>query len=77
MRESDKSGRNYISLSKKLSLSERTRSDNPSSVSTKEPREDTMPVFSNRGMKSLGRKYVQENCFKVKEKEYHEIVISD
>ena len=30
-----------------------------------------------RNMKSMGRKYVQDNCFKSKEKEHHEIVISD
>ena len=66
MRESDKTSRKYISEMKKLSLSEKTRSDNPSSHSNKEYREDPVPIFTNRGMKSLGRKYVQDNCFKVK-----------
>ena len=77
MRESDKTSRKYISEMKKLSMSEKTRSDNPSSHSNKDHREDATPLFTSRGMKSLGRKYVQDNCFKMKEKEHHEIVISD
>lgn len=77
MREADKTSRKFISESKKMSLSEKTRSENPSSHSTKDHREDPFSVITGRGMKSLGRKYVQENCFKLKEKEHHEIVISD
>jgi hypothetical protein len=81
MREADKTSRKHISEGKKLSLSEKTRSDNPSTHSTKEHRDEPAPWFSGRGMKSLGRKYVQDNCFKTKEKEkekeHYEIVISD
>lgn len=77
MKEVDKISRKHMSEMKKLSMSEKTRSDNPSSHSTKEHREEQWLAFSGRGMKSLGRKYVQENCFKAKEKEHHEIVISD
>lgn len=58
---------------RKHSISEKTRSDNNPFSS----KEDHYAVLLTRDMKSLGRKYVQENLFKGKEKDHHEIVISD
>ena len=66
MRESDKASGKYISVMKKMSMSEKTRSDNPSSSAAKEHRDEPVPFFTGRGIKSLGKKYVQDNCFKAK-----------
>lgn len=59
---------------RKHSISEKTRSDNTNPFAGKE---DHYAALLTRDMKSLGRKYVQENLFKGKEKDHHEIVISD
>jgi|JI10StandDraft_1071094.scaffolds.fasta_scaffold597314_2 hypothetical protein len=73
MREGDKASRKHISQHKKYSVSEKTRSDNPSQSHRDEP----LSALPGRAMKSLGKKYAQDNIFKTKEKEHHEIVISD
>lgn len=69
MKEAEKSSRKHISQFKKHSISEKTRSDYPSSYSSKDSKEEQYSPFLGRGMKSLGRKYAQQNFFKVKEKE--------
>jgi hypothetical protein len=56
---------------RKHSISEKTRSDNTPSF-----KEEQYTALLCRDMKSLGRKYAQENVFKGKG-EHHEIVISD
>lgn len=58
---------------RKHSISEKTRSDNNPAY-----KEEQYTALLCRDMKSLGRKYAQENVFKGKDKgEHHEIVISD
>ena len=76
MREVDKASGKHITVIKKHSISEKTRADNPSPFSSRDSREDH-PSFLSRGIKSLGKKYLQENLFKAKEKEHHGVVISD
>jgi hypothetical protein len=74
MKEPEKSSRKHVGDLRKHSISEKTRSDN-----TPPFKEEQYTALLCRDMKSLGRRYAQENVFKGKEKgqEHHEIVISD
>ena len=76
MREVDKTSGKHITIIKKHSISEKTRGENSSPFSSRDARED-QSSFLSRGIKSLGKKYLQQNVFKAKEKEHHGVVISD
>lgn len=71
MKDPEKSSRKHPGDLRKHSISEKTRSDNTPSY-----KEEQYTALLCRDMKSLGRKYAQENVFKGKG-EHHEIVISD
>jgi hypothetical protein len=66
MKESGKSSRKHIIELKKQSVSEKTRSENPTPPGGKD---DPFSPFPTRPVNSLGRKYVQDNLFKNREKE--------
>lgn len=74
MREQDRGVKKTTVELRKHSLSEKTRSDYSSPFACKE---ELPSPFLGKAGKTLGRKYMQDNLFKVKEKEHHEIVISD
>ena len=74
MRELDRGVKKATAELRKHSLSEKTRSDYSSPFAGKE---ELPSPFLGKAGKTLGRKYMQDNLFKPKEKEHHEIVISD
>lgn len=79
MKDPDRSNKKTILEFRKQSVSDKLRSENPSGLFVKEEIINQSYVNPHtRNMKSMGRKYVQENIFKPKpEKEHREVVISD